>query len=265
MIYWIHTRDEVIVLYGRVDIMSNKLPFLEIIGPDGQVSKVYLSKDRLTIGRFSEFNDVALEPDPQQLISRKVHCAIEREGGAWWIVDNGSINRTFIKRDEAMSMVEGRARLSPSDIICILGKLTEDGTPIYWKLNFEDPWSTQVPKRVILTPHIEYDWLQAKLYRIIGTKKDEIKNLSPQEHKLVRYMDQRNRSNGNVPVMCAYEELIEAIWGDEVDRTESEVNHLIWRLRKKVEDTPGSPQFFQNVQGLGYRLETKPQFRYGIQ
>jgi hypothetical protein len=28
-------------------------------------------------------------------------------------------------------------------------------------------------------------------------------------------MDQHNRANGNVPVMCTYEELLGAIWGEE--------------------------------------------------
>ena len=71
-------------------------------------------------------------------------------------------------------------------------------------------------------------------------------------------MDQRNRANGNVPVMCAYEELIAAIWGDEPNHMESEVNHLAYELRQKIELDPGEPQFLQSVRGLGYRLETHP-------
>ena len=71
-------------------------------------------------------------------------------------------------------------------------------------------------------------------------------------------MDQRNRANGNVPVMCTYEELIAAVWGDEIGHTETEVNHLVWRLRKKIELDPKDPQFLQTVSGLGYRLETQP-------
>jgi DNA-binding response OmpR family regulator len=70
-------------------------------------------------------------------------------------------------------------------------------------------------------------------------------------------MDQRNRANGNVPVMCGYEELMVAIWGDAAGHTETEVNHVIWELRQKIEPQPNQPQFLQTVKGLGYRLETR--------
>lgn len=72
--------------------MYNPLPVLEVTGPDGQQFQVELTKDRLTIGRFAQFNDVALEPDPQQRVTRKVHCAVERSIDGWWFLDNGSVN-----------------------------------------------------------------------------------------------------------------------------------------------------------------------------
>jgi hypothetical protein len=218
---------------------------------------VELTKDRFTIGRFAEFNDIALEPDPQQLVSR-VHCAIERDSDGWWIVDNGSVNKTFIQREETMHTVHGRALLKTGDIIRLLGQLTEKGEPIYWELTFYDPWKTQVFKVITDPPYLEYDWLQAKLFRVEGAKREEIENLRPQEHKLIRYLDQRNRANGNVAVMCTYEELISAIWGDEVGHTEAEINRLVWGLRQKIELQPKEPLFLQTVTGLGYRLLTQP-------
>ncbi len=57
--------------------------------------------------------------------------------------------------------------------------------------------------------------------------------------------------------MCTYDELIEAVWGDEPGHTETEVNHLVWSLRKKIE-LDKEPKFLQTVSGLGYRLETQP-------
>ncbi|MEM7347254.1 MAG: winged helix-turn-helix domain-containing protein [Chloroflexota bacterium] len=236
--------------------MSQRLlPYLDVRGPNNQVFKVSLDKDRLTIGRFAEFNDIALIEDPQQLISRKVHCAIERQAGGWWVVDNGSVNRTFLQRNGEMEVVTGRALILTGDQICLLGQLTEEGTPLYWRLTFEDPFATQALS-IVLQPLLEYDWVQAKLFQIEGSDREEIKNLRPKEHKLVRYMDQRNRANGNVPVMCSYEELLEAIWGDEVGHTESEVNHLVWGLRKKIEPDPKNPRFLELVSGLGYRFNT---------
>jgi len=84
--------------------------------------------------------------------------------------------------------------------------------------------------------------------------------LSPQEHKLLRYMDQRNKNNNNVSVMCAFEELISAIWDEFSEtRTKNDVNHLIWGLRKKIENDPQNQKFLQNIRGMGYRLITTPE------
>ena len=117
--------------------MKKQLAYLEVRGPDGQEFKVDLGRDRVTIGRFHDFNDVALEPDPQQLVTRKVHCAIEQDAQGWWVVDNGSVNRTFVHQGQEMQAVDGRALIEDDDVICILGKLTEAGLPIYWTVPYD--------------------------------------------------------------------------------------------------------------------------------
>ncbi len=233
------------------------LPIIEVQGPNGEKSTVELVKDRLTIGRFREFNDIGLEPDPQQLVTRKAHCVLEREADVWWVVDNGSVNRTFILREQGMEVVNGRAPVQDGDAIRILGLLTESGEPVYWDLCFHDPLRTNRVAGEMAPIYLEYDWLQAKVFQIRGTSRQEIRNLRPQEHKLIRYMDQRNRANGYVAVMCTYEELIAAVWGDEIGHVEAEVNHLVYELRQKVEPDPNEPRFLQAVRGLGYRLETR--------
>jgi hypothetical protein len=238
--------------------LNAQLAYLEICGPDGQEFSVDLAKDRVTVGRFRDFNDVALEPDPQQLITRKVHCAVECDAHGWWVVDNGSVNRTFVRQGQAMEVVNGRASITDGDVICILGRLTETGDPIYWELTFRDPLKTQRVGEDLRAAYLEYDWVQAKLFRVDGPNREEIRGLRPQEHKLIRYMDRRNRANDHVPVMCTYEEIIAAIWGNDPFHTEGEVTHLVWELRQKVETDPQEPQFLQTVRGLGYRLVTRP-------
>lgn len=240
--------------------MNILLPFLEILGPEGYKATVELTKDRLTIGRFRELNDVGLEPDPQLLVTRKVHCAIERDRAGWWVIDDGSVNRTFVQRGQSVNVVNGRVLITDGDIIRVLGRLTEGGEPIYWELTFRDPLKTQPadPKAApSATPQVEYDWVQAKLFRSNGATREEISGLRPQEHKLIRYMDQRNRANGYVPVMCKYDEIIAALWEEDVTRTERDVNHLVWELRQKIEPDPKEPQFLLNERNLGYRLVTK--------
>jgi DNA-binding winged helix-turn-helix (wHTH) protein len=238
--------------------LSAQLPYLEVQGPDESSFTYELAKERVTIGRLSKYNDIALEPDPQQLVTRVAHCSIERIEGGWWLVDNGSVNKTFLQSDQEISVVEGRASLQHKDVIRILGKLSESDEPKYWEITFNDPMKTL---QVIITPsakYLEYDWIQARLYRVDANNRIEIGNLRPQEHKLIRYMDQRNRANGNVPAMCTYDELINAIWGDEsFGHNEGEINRLIWELRQKVEFDQKDPHFIETVRGLGYRLITR--------
>ena len=238
--------------------MESLLPFLAVRGPDGQQFTVELAQDRITIGYGAAFNDVALDPDPQRLISRKVHCALERDALGWWVLDNGSRNGTFLRRGAEMEQVRGRALLSEEDAICILGYLPEAAAPRYWELTFRDPLGTKPAGQAPRVAFLEYDWIQARLFRVEGASRQEIRELRPQEHKLIRYMDQRNRANDEVPVMCTYEELLEAVWGEEPLHTGGEINKLIFELRQKVEPDPKVPQFLETVKGLGYRLVTRP-------
>lgn len=247
--------------------MDVLFPFLEIHSPDNDEFKVDLTKERTTIGRLSDFNDIGLEPDPQHLVTRKAHCVIEQNVEGWWVIDNGSVNRTFVQRGQVMEVVDGRMQVADGDIIRLLGRLFDDADPVYWELIFRDPMKTQSAnitrrgKQIRELPpddnaYLVYDWIQAKLFRIEGTIRKEIRGLSPQEHKLIRYMDKRNQDNGYVAVMCEYEEIIEAIWGTAAGPGKTDVNRLVWQLRKKIEPNPEEPQFLQTEPKMGYRLVT---------
>jgi Transcriptional regulatory protein, C terminal len=199
-----------------------------------------------------------LEPDPQQLITRKVHCFLEHEMGGWWVVDNGSKNPPFLRRGQEVAPVNGRTLLQEGESILILGWLSETDGPRYWELTFRDPLGTKPGGLAPMTAYLEYDWLQARLFRITDRERLEITALRLQEHKLVRYMDQRNRTSGNVAVLCTYEELLTAIWDEEHTHTETDITHLVYELRQKLEPDPRKPRFIETVQGLGYRLVTRP-------
>jgi hypothetical protein len=71
--------------------VSASLPRLKVYGPNNESFQLEITKDRVTIGRFAEFSDFGLEPDPQQLVTRKAHCVLEHEADTWWVIDNGSV------------------------------------------------------------------------------------------------------------------------------------------------------------------------------
>lgn len=237
-------------------------PYFDIRGLSGDNFQFEVKAEYVTIGRFEQWNDIALNPDPQQLISRKAHCTVEYKNG-WWVVDNGSVNRTFLRRmpNEPIEAVQGRAQIHEGEVICILGQLLEEGGQVFWELTFHDPAVTNPAGRRNVFPldaFLEYDWTQARLYRIEHGYRQELQRLRPQEHKLVRYMAQRNRANDGEPVLCTFEELITAVWGDEGSVPDADLAHLVWQLRRKIERDYKQPQFLEIVRGLGYRLQLRP-------
>ena len=62
-----------------------------------------------------------------------------------------------------MRMGHGRMNITDKNTICILGKMTDEGEPLYWEPTFHDPLIAQraegVPSNIIL----EYEWIQSKL------------------------------------------------------------------------------------------------------
>jgi Transcriptional regulatory protein, C terminal/FHA domain len=239
-------------------LMEERWPFVLITSPGGDQFRAELTTDRVTIGRSDLFNDIALEPDPQQLVTRKVHCVLEREADGWWVTHNGGVNPTYVRRGSAVEIVEGRTRLQEGDHIHLLGSLTETGDLRYWELTLHDPLRTQPVKHAPRLIFLEYDWIQARLFRVDGVERQEFRDLPPQEHKLVRYMARCNQANGEVTVCCPFEDLLVAVWGEASERTETDLTSLIYHLRKRLEPDPRTPRLIETVRGLGYRLVKRP-------
>ncbi len=183
-----------------------------------------------------------------------MHFFVEIRNSTGWLIDNASKNGTFLKRDNSMQKINGEIKLQDNDCIMILGEINDDNTVKYWELTFKDPLATK--DIVMEQTTIVYDWVQAKLIINYEGKREAISNLTPLEHKLLRYMDQKNKHNNNVPVMCTYDELIAAIWDDIYSHTKNDVNHIVASLRKKIEKDPKNPLFLMNIRGLGYRFIT---------
>ena len=148
---------------------------------------------------------------------------------------------------------DGKLALADGDEILILGKLIEPDDYIFWHLKFRDPSQTQEVKNFQYVESLEYSLSQEKLFRNTSRNQEEI-NLTPQERRLIHYMAQCNHKNRDEPVICSYEELLQAIWLEKFGHTNAEVNRLIWSIRNKIETDSGEPKFLQTVKGSGYIL-----------
>lgn len=234
---------------------------LDVLTPDGRhFATLDLSAGRCTVGRLAPGSpalpDLAL-PDPELFVSR-LHCVLEHEQGAWSLVDNDSRNGTYLRRDASLERVNRRRSLADGDTICLVGRLSETGDPVYWELRFSDPAATRaapVP-RIARGTCLSYNAAEARLVIRDGSTVHEV-HLSPHEHRLVRYMAERNEEHAESPVLCLHEDLMRAVWGEEPLHSQGELNRLVWGLRRKLEDFTHEP-LLENERGLGYRLCTCP-------
>ena len=230
------------------------MPYLILKSLNGDQTNFTISNEKLLVGRLPDINDIALQPDPQCLVTRHMHCFIELRNSIGWLIDNASRNGTFLKRNNMMQKIVGEIKLQYNDCICILGEINDRSNVKYWELIYKDPLSTK--DFVSEQTTVFYDWIQAKLIINIDGKQEEVNTLTPLEHKILRYMDQRNKHNNNVPVMCSYDELISAVWDDKYSHTPNDINHIVAALRKKIEKDYKNPSILTNIRGLGYRFIT---------
>jgi FHA domain-containing protein len=234
---------------------------LVVRGPDGStIADVPLTGPRITVGRLPEANDVALQPDPQQLVTRAAHCTFEREGSRWVVVDGGSVNGTFLKRGGELQRIQDRAALHDGDVVCVLASAGQSGQRRYFELAFHTSADSQATRAVPLVLQSEdclsYDTDEARLVLVRGGERHELE-IRAQAHKLVRYMAERNAAGGGALALCTHDELMHAVWGDEPMHSREELAKLVWELRKKLEPY-GAEHLIENVRRLGYRMRTCP-------
>ena len=226
-----------------------------VSGPGiAEPATVDLSGERVTVGRLPELNDIALEPDPEHLVTRAEHCAFERSGSTWSIVDGGSVNGTFVRRAGELKRVEGRLPLRNGDVVCILGSMDhQDGAQL-------------LRARVRDDRGLPGDSCSGgagsgrgmpELRRGRGSSRPRRRgerhelHIRAQAHKLVAYMAERS------PALCTHAELMDAVWGDEPMHSREELAKIVWELRKELEPYDAG-HLIENERGLGYRLRTCP-------
>lgn len=246
--------------------MDNKYPLIKVKKPDNreyiiELNKLAIESNKtacITIGREPS-NHIVLA-DPQKNISRK-HCLLQCKEGRWWIIDKGSSNGTFLRRNNGQSEIDVRNEelvpLKNEDEILILGEIDAFEKPVFWRLKFIDSEETNQVIQFQINSIIEYSLSQQKLFRIRTGDRQEIL-LQDKELALIDYMSRKNHKNNGSSLVCHYEELIQAIWQEDafgVDKLD--IHHLAWRIRHKIESDSGESQFLKTVRGKGYRLEIK--------
>ena len=241
--------------------LDHRLPYLEVHGPDGTTRFHQLSDEPVTFGRLDEYNTIALSPDPDRLISRVRHCALEPRGGLWQLTPGAGLNPIRLRRAGRSMAVQDPVPLDDGDTIEIVaGILADDsGRAPHWAIEFHDPQHTRPAMEAAAPAFLEYDAVGARLFRVSRGVTEEIAGLRPQEHQLVRYMDRANADNGYATALCSHDDIADALWGEEAfNHGEAEIARIVWGLRQKIEPEQGEPQLLQTVRGLGYRLVTRP-------
>lgn len=247
--------------------MKTRVTCLRITAPDGTHATHELGEGRTRVGRAAAGNDpeLALEPDPQRLVSR-VHCVVELVDGSWTVTDNASHNGTMLRRAGETVRVLGTSDLRHGDTVLILGGITDDGQPEYWRLKFDDPFRTVsglshlVPEAPRPEPYLVYDWIQMRVVRVEGDQRTEIDGLAPQAHRLIRYLADLSRKNNGSPVACSHSDLVHMLWGrpeewpPERTYDESNLRNVVNNARKRIERDPANPELLLTERNIGYRL-----------
>lgn len=247
--------------------MKSRVTCLRVVSPDGYRSTHELGPGRTRVGRatLDSAPELVLDPDPYRLVSR-VHCIVEHTEGTWSVTDNASDNGTILRRGGELTRIIGTVGLRHGDTILIVGDITPDGQPHYWKLTFDDPFRTEaatfshpVPP-ADPEPYLTYDYLQMRVWRVAGASRQEIVGLSPQAHRLIRYMADLSRINNGSPVACTHTELIHTLWGPPEEwpasriYDETNLRNIVTAVRKRIEPDPANPVLLQTERNIGYRL-----------
>jgi DNA-binding winged helix-turn-helix (wHTH) protein len=228
-----------------------------VAGSDGaELVTFELAGERVTVGRLPDANDIALEPDPELLVTREAHCTFEQEGARWFVVDGGSVNGTFLRRGSTLDRLTKRTPLHDGDVVCVLASIADTGERRFFELRFQATPDSQATRAVLdAEPEcLSYDLDEARLVLVRDGEQHELQ-IRAQAHRLVRYMVERNAAIGGSPALCTHDELMEAVWADEPMHTRVELAKLVWELRKKLEPF-GAEHLIENERRLGYRMRT---------
>jgi len=78
-------------------------------------------------------------------------------------------------------------------------------------------------------------------------------HLTLMESELLRHLVQNDKK------IVSRKQILEEVWGLHEDTDTRAIDNFVVRLRRYIEDDPGSPKHLQTVRGVGYRFVAEPE------
>ena len=95
---------------------------------------------------------------------------------------------------------------------------------------------------------LHFDCLEIDLESRSITTTNGTYELPPKEFDLLLFCA---KNQGKI---LTKQRIYEEVWGEEYFYDDSNIMAIISRLRKKLEENPGSPKYIQTIKGIGYRF-----------
>ena len=95
---------------------------------------------------------------------------------------------------------------------------------------------------------VEFGSIKVDLERRRVTKAGEVVKLTAKEYAFLRLLvAHRDR-------VLTHRQILNDLWGPKAERQTHYLRVFMMRLRRKLEDEPDAPKYFQTESGIGYRL-----------
>lgn len=95
---------------------------------------------------------------------------------------------------------------------------------------------------------LDFDGLKIDLENRSITTNNRRFELPPKEFDLLLFCA---KNQGKI---LTKQRIYEEVWGEEYFYDDSNIMAIISRIRKKIEENPGSPKYIQTIKGIGYRF-----------
>jgi hypothetical protein len=233
---------------------------LTVVSPDGVALRtIELAGEGLQVGR-APHNDVVLEPDPGQFVSRE-HCVIERVGRYWRVRDLDSRNHVYVERAGHRSRVDA-SELVHGDIVCIEADgdaaAAPEGAGRHWRLAFSDPGQTVSTTAV---RWLQYYRESESVWLMGGYQLPRRVEPKPKARRMLLFLLERHRQLDEPAdgVVVGLSMLKRVLWSEDVNpesRKDGDVANVAWELREALEDK--EQQLLRTVRDEGYRLVPRP-------